>query len=466
MIKTTKQTRGIAILSGLLILSLLPFLLLTVFCNPALDDYCYAAGTLKYGFFNAQSDQFNNWSGRYFSTAILCLNPIVFGHFSGYKLAALLIILLTFLSVFFFVTGLLKSSASFAERVIAASFITSLFSNNAPDITEAYYWMPGSISYQLPNILILFMLALVIKASDSAGIIQAGLLTLCSILIIAIVGSSETSMIFLLFLLCTVMTKAFLMKSKNRRLWLLLFVITSLCSCVVIFAPGNAVRSHNFPDNHRLFFSVGMALVQEIRFIVIWVSAPAFVLSTMLFVPIAARLAAKTRLLKDHLYIHPYSSTVLLFALVFFGFFPTFWAIGMLGQYRTVNTAYLFFILGWFINVVIWVGYFKEKGKEMKLELPVYVYWICLPLIALALLSTNNTKSAFTDLIDNRAYHYDQEMSSRHLQFERCAREKRGDCQIQTISDLPETVANFDYVTKINCEEEYWQLKTASAGNP
>jgi hypothetical protein len=468
--RVVKQTFLKGVLAGALFIPLLPFFILSAFSSPAADDYCHAAGVLKFGFLRAQSYAFYDWSGRYFANLILGLTPITFdnliGNFTGYKAVALIIIILTFAAVFAFVAALLNSSASLGEKLVAAGLVTALFSNNMPDVTEGYYWMPGSISYQLPNILTVFLFAAVIKAQESSRIIRVSLLTLSAALVVAIVGSSETSMSVLLFAVGTVTLKVFRAGGRNRRQWLALFALAVICACIVIFAPGNAVRGSQFPDKHRLFFSLGMSLLQEVRFIGVWVSNPALILSTLLFMPVAFKLAPGNNLLKNLLHLRPVSSFTLLLAFVFLGLFPPYWATGLLGQYRSVNTAYFFFLLGWFINVAIWVSYFREKRSGRGRDLPGYFYPAALLLVTAALLLTNNTKSALADLIYYRAHRFDQAMRRRQAQFEDCARNRIVDCQIQDVSDLPDTVSNPYFVTQIACVKEYWEVRTAREQSP
>jgi hypothetical protein len=444
---------------------LLPFLILSAFSNPAFDDYCHAAGVLKFGFFRAQSYAFNGWSGRYLANLLLGLTPYTFddliGNFTVYKAVAVAIIILTFASVFAFVAVLLNSGASLGEKLVAAGLITALFSNNMPDVTEGYYWMPGSVSYQLPNILTLFLFAAAIKAPECSRVIKGILLTLSAILTVAIVGSSETSMCFLLFAVGLVTWKVLRAGGRNRRQWLMLFGLAVVCACVVISAPGNAIRSSHFPDKHRLFFSLGMSLLQAGRFIGGWVLNPAFGLSTIIFITIAWKLAPGNSLLKNRLHLHPFSSLAVLLVFVLLGLFPPYWATGSLGQYRSVNTAYFFFLIGWVINVAVWVSYFREKRVGWGLDLPGYFYPVVLLLVSAALSLTNNTRSAFTDLIHYRAYRFDRAVRLRHSQLEGCARSRVADCQIQGITELPDTVSNPYLATEIGCAKEYWEVRTA-----
>lgn len=446
-----------------LVLSLLPFLILPLFSNPSYDDYCHAAKTLELGFVDTQKSFFNTWNGRYFSMAVLSLSPVRQGIFTGYKIFAFIIILLTFTSVFFFLSIILLPGAALVDRLIAASLITALFSNQMPDITEGYYWMPATVCYQLANILTLIFFVLVTKSNGKSQGARAVLLSLAFFLIIAITGSSEPSMMFLLLLLSLITTRAFSIKSSNKYVWLAFLTVAVVCALIVIAAPGNAVRGSHFPERHRFFFSLGQALIEAARYSVKWLVNPAFVLSTILYVPIAYRFSDRTELLKRHFYIHPFTSLFLLLIIIFLGFFAPLWSMGLVGPERTMNQVYFIFLLGWFINISVWVGYFKEHhGLEIP-SLPVYVYFICLPLIALALLVSNNTKAAIKDLASGRAYHYDQVMRERRTQFERCAREGISPCPVKKYEDLPETTSNPYFEIVFRCDEQYWKMRRAAA---
>lgn len=449
-----------------LVLGLLPFLILALFSNPSYDDYCHAAKTLELGFVNTQKSFFNTWNGRYFSMAVLSLGPMTTGSFTGYKIFALVIILLTFISVFFFLSVILLPGEALFDRLIAATLIVALFSNQMPDITEGYYWMPATVCYQLANILTLCFFALVAKSNAKGQSARAVLLTSAFLLVIAITGSSEPAMIFLLLLLSLITIRAFSIKSSSKGVWLAFLAVALVCALVVILAPGNAVRGSHFPEKHRLFFSLGHALIEGARYSVKWLTNPAFILSTILYVPIAYRFADRTELLRRHFYIHPFTCVLLLLVILFFGFFAPLWSMGLVGPERTMNHVYFIFLLGWFINISVWVGYFKVKhGLEIS-GLPVYVYLICVPLIPLSLLVSNNTRAAMKDLAGGRALHYDRVMRQRRAQFERCALEGVSPCPVQKYEDLPETTSNPYFEIVFRCDEQYWKMRTGAAATP
>lgn len=443
-----------------LLLSNLPFLILSGFIHPAFDDFCFAAQTIRTGALAAWKDTYNTWTGKYFGNVLSVLTPLVHANFTVYKLFALLIILLTLISVLCLVNALFRSGLSRVDRLLLTSFIAGAFSNQMPEITEGYYFMGATVYYQLGNILCLLFFALAVGLPWKTKAARAITFLLCCVLIVAIVGSTETTMVIFALLVGAVAIKMVVEKSEERWMWLAFSIITIVCGYIVISAPGNAVRSSFFPGRHRFLFSLGMSLKQEASFLLIWFSNISFVLGTILAIPIAAKLAKRSDL-PGYFRIHPLLASLFLPAIIFLGLFPAYWSLGTMGQHRTVNTAYFFFLIGWFICLVIWARYLKEKRWLALEELPTHVYLIGVPLLLLSLYFSNNTRTAIADLVKGRAYRYDTAVKKRDAQYEQCGREGHiENCPVQQISDLPATITNPYYETELACELDFWRLKT------
>jgi hypothetical protein len=445
------------VLGGLSV-SLLPYLALTFFTHPAYDDYCWVILTRRHGYLAAQKALYKTFIGRYFSTSLITFTPLNFGSFAGYKAITLLTILLTCLSIYVFVDAVLRSAVSRSEKMIAAGFLAALFSNQTPDITEAYFWVTGNLVYQLGGILTLLFFALVIRSSDRPGPIGIARLLLGCALIAAIVGTNETSMLSLAALVFAITVKSWIDRSDKRISWLVFSIVTIICAGIVIGAPGNGVRaSYYHPHRYVYLYAMGMSLKQESSFLFIWLSNLSFALATIIAIPIASRLAAKIDFLR-HLRIHPAISSFLLLLIVFFGFFGPYWGMGTMGQHRTVNTVYFLFVIGWFVNLLIWVEYCQQRYQLKPGLLPRYVHAVAVPLIIINLIFTGNTRVAITDLTSLRAYRYEVAMRERYARFAECARAGRvKDCPRPTITDLPVTLTSSYFEDDISCEREFWQ---------
>jgi len=448
-------------LTFFIFLSILPFFLLSAFVNPLYDDYSYTNNVLRVGFYDSQINLYHQWAGRYFSNILLSLNPIVWGNFTLYKIVPIFIILLTFASILCLIQALLKNSLEMKSKLFGAGLMTALFLNGMPDTLDGIYWIPGSLSYQFANILTLLLLALLMKAFENPGNPRVWLIIISYFLIVAIVGSSETSMVFLLFIIGSLTGVNFHQKSPNRWIWCGLLGLTILCSFLVISSPGNEVRSSAFANRHQFVYSIGMALIQGVRFIATWITHPGFILASIFTVPIARRLIQKNELQKRFFFLHPLISTALLLGLVFCGLFPPYWATGILGQHRSVNVAYFFFLIGWFLIIFNWVAYFSRPGFEVEFRLPKFVYVVGLPLLMLSLLATNNSREAVIDLVSGKASTYDQEMRQRNFQLAQCAQLPESVCKTIEIQTFPTLISRKSYFNPISLryEQNYWKLK-------
>jgi hypothetical protein len=438
-----------------LFLTIVPYLALAFFSHPAYDDFCNTVQQLKMGVLERQAFIYHNFDGRYFAVATGNLNPLRFVSFGGYKMLGLLIIVLTFLSIYAFVAALLKNSSRI-DKLLVSAFLMALFSNQVPEVTELYYFMTGLIVYQVPTILTMLFLAVAIRSTAYSGGARRALTALGCVLASAVVGSNETSMLILAMIIAVVAFYGWLNRAEYRWQWTIFLIVTMISAAVVIFAPGNAVRASLLPTGqHRLVYSLGMSLRQEVAFLSIWFSNFAFILSTILFIPTAARFTDFLPFKKTR--IHPLIMTGILLMLVFIGLFPAYWTMGMMGQHRTISTVYFFFLIGWFINIVVWVDYLKRKFDFAAAELPAYVYVIGVAVILVNLGLANNTRVAVGDLVRGRAYRYDRAVTERYSQFQQCARENRmANCETTRIADLPTTITNPYYEVEMDCEKRYW----------
>lgn len=448
-----------------LFLSLTPYLLLTAFTHPAYDDYTWAVLFLTRGFFQTQAQLYKTYIGRYFSTALVTINPVSFGSVQAYKAVTFLIVLLTGASIFAFVTAVLKRHVSLLDKLIVSAFLWGLFSNQAPDITEAYFWVTSDLVYQVGGILTLSFFALMLQTDSSSGLRVILETFAACFLIAAIVGCNEASMLVLDLLIFVITLTVWIRKSDRRSQWTLFLIVAAICSLVVVLAPGNAIRSHAYPNGRRFFFSMGMSVLQEARFLLTWLTNGAFILATLLFIPAASIIGERIELMK-RIRVHPAVSTAVLLLLVYLGFFPAYWGMGTMGQHRTVNTVYFLFIIGWFICLAGWVNYFRAKYGWVSPPLPRFCYFIGLPLIFLSLCFTNNTREAISDLTSLRAYRYEQQARSRDEWFRSCAGKPNQVCGKTPIANLPTTITNPYFEEEGPAEFRYWKLQADRTPSP
>ena len=318
-------------------------------------------------------------------------------------------------------------------------------------VVEGFYWFTSAVTYQLPNILILYLCTCIVRLHKTQQIKRVALyITVSFMLIFAIVGANETSMTLLLLLLLSILA---LSTYSNRRInWILvMFVIAAgIASYFVILAPGNHVRMTFFSQRQNLLFSVKSAVVDSFKKMYSWTSPLPVLVLTILFIPFAADMAAKKIKHQNNFFINPIfpfgASIVLLVAT----FFPTYWSMGESPPGRIINVIYLFFLLGWFVNVYIFTEYFVRKYKMMFARLPKYAVVIMCSFASLSFLKyDSNIRKAYTDLLTGKASRYDKELTKRYKMI---AESQSDICEVGELKSFPTTLFTVD----ITSDAEDW----------
>lgn len=403
---------GLRLLLAVCILSLLRHAWLAQYAHPMADDFSYAQKDLSAGLHAASAWEYHHWNGRYSSNLLVLAGPLRAGvdDLTLYRLVPVLLILGTWLS-----TSLLLRMFPFAgawRPALTGGLVwTALFTHAMPDIGEGFFWYTGAVTYQLAVIMATLHAALLLRMhrrpSAGAGLLAAALLFVA-------IGFNEVMMALLLLL--HLGRAAWYARSTGRvpgHLWLLLGVAAA-GSALVMLAPGNAGRAAHFPMRHQLLPSLGMSLVQTARFTVVWLSSPAVLASGLLFLlghdVLRQRFTAIRRWEGP-----PWPLAALLVPAVVLGcVFPAYWSTGVLGQYRTVNTACFLFLPLLAVALHAWRMQ-TDAARKLIAQLakpPVGAVVLGFALVGLVFL--RNGQRANGDLLGGRAALTDRELVERY----------------------------------------------------
>src|SRR6185436_3629414 len=350
------EKRNYFFLFFLTLVSLLPYFFLSLYAHPAGDDFVYAYNGKHFGLIENASRDYFHWGGRYVSNFLFVLNPMAFDSLKGYRLIAVILVLLTFISFYFLIRSIAPVAVPGTYLILSGGILSCLFLHQMPSLAQGIYWYTGAVIYQGANVLTPLYLACLTFLLNKKYLISKFIhLRICLALIFIITGCNETIMIFLLFF------HAFLSAKKRDRLSFLLFTFSILCSLLVFFSPGNAVREAVFPDRHHFFHSLLFSMAQSCRFFKEWIINIPLLIASILYIPVSIRFSKTSGLFKNNFYISPFLSTCFLFFVIFLSAFPAYWSTGILGQHRTVNSAYFFFLILWFMNLTVWVNFLANK---------------------------------------------------------------------------------------------------------
>lgn len=413
---------------------------------------------------------YNRSGGGYFTFTLFGINPLVFGSFFGYKLVVFLIIVLTFVAIHLTVAALFSRDVPRSDLWIFSLLVTLLFFQQMPSIVQCIYWMTGTLAYQLPNLVALVALSLAIYRTRGGGGKISKFLLASSAILLAFMAAGGSIPNWLTFtaLLGIATFVSFRHNLPHKWLWLCMLLVVTIGVCISLAAPGNVARSAHFPERQQFFRSLILSTAQIVRFAGKWLSNIAFILATLLYIPIAARLAETgSHIFRNHFYVHPIVAVVFLLFILYAGFFPPYWAMGSLYQHRTVNVSFFWFLLSWFMAIQITVSYLKKRGALAFERLPAYFNYIAIPVISIALLTTGNTGAAFYDLLSKDALYYNRELEARYNVIANDCVGSDSPCVLEPLQHKPATLFFLDIGAGPDderniCLSRYFQIKEAS----
>lgn len=346
------------VLLFLLIAALIPYGILCSYALPFADDFCFGwTASENIPFVQKFLNQYLYWNGRYSADVLVNVHPLISGRLLYYQLALFLSLMLTPLSFYVLLLRLLQNKIT---GVIASLLLTLFYLCLLPNLTEGVYWYIGIVNYHLGNVMFLFQLTLLLLSFSNSG--KHGLLLqlLSAVLLVLSIGFNEIGAILIpsAYLLITLI--AYRHKNNHRKKWLAFTLLSLIAASFVFLSPGNFVRSAQFSERYQLFHSLFYAALQTFRFIGKWLlNYPALALSLLL--------AIKANDISQHLKFKiswklPAAFT---WMMVFLASFIPYFATGSLGQHRTLNYVFFFFLPLYALTLILVA---EQSGLSNKLK--------------------------------------------------------------------------------------------------
>lgn len=351
---STAENLTLGLLGLVALAVILLFSALGWYAHPSTDDICMAAGVREDGLWWHLLNHYMTWSGRYSGNAFYAIYPLLSGGLlGGYQFIALLLLLSLFTATAFLLARLLQRGMNDFPVVVAALLFTAVYVLGLRSPASSLYWMAGSLSYLSANILLLVIGGLMLRLADRQQAKRGVWLTLILLagLLVLAIGGNETGMLLIAATVAMVALMRLRLGWKGAWPWLLLLLVATVCSALVYFAPGNAVRNSTFPFQHNLMFAIEGSLGMGVWTLLGWLRNPVFIGMTLLtpFLTVLLCRNAQRRLQpgKRHLAL----LTALTLGLPFLLEFPAWWAMGGWPPPRTVDAIYFAFLAGWLLTV-------------------------------------------------------------------------------------------------------------------
>ncbi len=240
------------LLPAALILALLPFAYTGWFARYQADDYCSAQLLRSEGYWGAQWSSYTGWSNRFATMLVTGLiDPLdVLGMqilpallTAGLVAAAALLLRLRAL------TGAPLPNPSLLALAAGGVFF-GLYT--LPSRFQSLYWRSGSLTYTLPVIALLLLLAVLLARRE--GRTPWYQLALTGLLAFIAAGFSETNAALQTAVIALGLAAVLWCGRKAARTglyraaWIAALIGTLLALAVMALAPGNAVRMSQMPE--------------------------------------------------------------------------------------------------------------------------------------------------------------------------------------------------------------------------
>lgn len=394
----------------LFLVALLRHVVLAFYIHPYADDFSYAVAGMRTHLLDRLAQEYASWNGRYFSNILVLRGPLVLGLENGlalYRLVPVLLLALSWFAYRRFAGALFHGRSSARERWAFGLVVLLLFLHGMPDASEGVYWYTGAVTYQLPNALGLLYAANWFHLLRNRRRPMGAWWAMQTLLVMIIAGCSELHMAYLVLFHVGVVVWCQREAKGMRSTALFMLGISVLCALFVAMAPGNDTRGALFPLRHDVVRSLGFSIAQTGRFILTWMLQPVFILLSVLFIAWQrTEFPGKWERWK-------WTALALPILIVFVAMLVTYWPTGMLGQYRTVNAAYFFFLAAWWMLLKVWAAWLGNWLRLHYLTATTRGVLVGTTLVLFFVSGRDGKLSA--DLLSGRAARYDAEVHARYV---------------------------------------------------
>lgn len=356
---------------GLLFLTLVPLLRLTVYAVPYYDDYNFGqfarAAMIQEqskwaaisGALDCSKTQWYAWQGTYSSIFFMTLMPVIWGE-QYYFLGLVFIILLLLAGTMVF-TGIILRKVLGAEKwssLAVQAIITTAVFMFIYSAQTGFYWYNGGIHYVGMHGFGLLFLSAAICLERAKGRTSTGLLFTATILLAMITaGSNFVTALQGLLSLFTILLVSVVAEHRKKGLWLLPAALVYIIGFGLnVAAPGNAVRARNYVGwGYSPLESIARSFLEAVKHIPEYTGWIVLAVMLLLFPLI-------WQMLKTTTFRFRYPGVVLLWSFCMYatGYTPSLYSLGHAGLSRTLNAVKITYLLLLFLNEVYWCGWLKQ----------------------------------------------------------------------------------------------------------
>lgn len=397
------------------IVLLFPFIILSFYVFPTTDDYCHTLGVRDMGYWGFQAHYWKTWSGRYIGTIISATQPLAYGSYLGYKIAAVVILSLYTHAIFRFVRAITLNKLESWQTALTTFLFLFVLIAELPIVSGYFYWYTGYY-YTLADIGTLHLFAYFFQ--KYARLSRSNIAVICLALTI-LIGTNEYTLVWLVALTGALFLFGSLVQKKIQFPALIMFLVALAFGVLSITAPGNAVRAESglypTPLKFNLVYSIQHSLISGVTNFS--KMAPSLCILALVLIPFAAQLYHKRDKNEFRfLAVHPIISLIVFFGCLFLTYFPTYWSIAGPPNLRGQCVITFWTLIGFSYNVFVITFWAIEKyNSKIMTRFGLFGWVIALYFVTLYT-SNFNYRSAWSDVLTGRAARFYKEMEARTQQ--------------------------------------------------
>jgi len=424
---------------------LLPFVVLAFYVVPSTDDYMFAYYTDKLGILESVKSFYLTWTGRYSSMFLLSLHPLLVESLILYRLIALIFLLVSGHAIYFFLRKVFELKRGFLTAYVSIIFLF-VYISQMPDLVQGFYWLPGSVTYQLSNVLMLYFVGSIFPKLKSGRVAigwSTGFFHL--ILILIVCGLSEISFLIINVLIGSMLLFGYV-ESKKVHGWLLVYMLFAIFSSVVVMtSPGISVREamDSFDlDKRNVFQNSWNSIVSIIKMTSSWMFSFNLLLLSLLFLIV---LSVNRDAYRGSGY--QWSSKTAAFGILwglfmlFVSVFPIHYVFGYITPLRAVNVTFWVFLFLWLFFLLFIHKKMNIKYKRLFAQRVETYVLVCSLLFYAGAGYSSRYYIALNDLVSGRAIEFDRQFKERDRIMRNCNTEV---CEFPNFSVFPKTIFNED----------------------
>lgn len=421
---------------------IVPFVVISFYNHPALDDWWYAETYKQNGFWGAQQYWYNHYTARFFSNFIMTIAPLSFGWAEGHKVMPIVFLLCLYGTMYKIAETVFNNFS--AKKNVLALWFAATYLLIQRDYFESIYWLAANVVYQYAMLFLLLHINLIyqIFVQNEYKIRHCVLVVLLSV---AITGSNESLGGLVLVEAIGMCIISFY--QKRLQIFTASFLLVQIVSWAIMFmAPGNWAKIHDATQDHvytfffakaigHSFLSVGYYSVYLLKQQTVWCLI-------LLSIPIFKSFLNEKLKLKNPLFFITFSavSFCIAVAIYFISIYPTGILIPPL---RITNIAIIFLFSG-IALAVCWLIEKLNLLEKFAIMIQKNKALVMVASFVFAIITPTKFHQLLMDLTTGKAAKYNKTMYDRYSTLKSTNTDT---CYLPALTNVPRTIVATDVGT-------------------